>query len=125
MKPVKVTAIAAVVVVVIIVFVAILRFGGPRNISGTYELFVANKDTGTVVVVKEIGESYEFNMRGTGNLEMSFTTPKARNNRYLLESASGGKAFARYQVEATGKGLQGTAMVLPIGSVDVFFRKVK
>ncbi|WP_455383460.1 hypothetical protein [Salinispira pacifica] len=125
MRPAKVAAIAAGCVVVVLLIVALSQPGGPRSISGTYELYVAGRDSGTRVVITEHRGRYEINMRGAGDLEADFTVAKARDNQYVLESASGGKATARYLLTASDKGLSGSATILPVGSVDVFFKKVK
>lgn len=125
MKPAKVAAIAVGIVAAIALLVALVNGGGPRNIAGTYELYVGGKDSGTVVVVAERAGKYEVNMRGLGDLEENFIVPKARDNRYRLENVVNGKISARYELVADRKGLSGRATVLPVGNVDLFFKRVK
>ena len=121
----KVIAVGIGGVAVIVLAVVLAGAGGTRNISGTYELYAAGKDTGTVVLVTERGGKYMFDMKGADALEASFIVPKSRDNQYLLESAVNGKATARYRVTASGKGLAGKATILPVGDITVLFKKVK
>ncbi len=123
--PLRAVGIAVAGAAVLLLLALVLGFGGARNISGTYDMLINGESTGTSLSIEEKGRYYLVVMEGPADLSSEYRIIRNGGKPLVLEDRIGERLIARYEFHRTETGLEGTALVLPIGSISVTLQKVE
>ena len=115
----------AAVLVLIIVLVVVLSQPGP-DLTGTYELLLEGKLTGTVVDIAASGDEFSIKFTDHGAVRSEYLLPKPRTNRFSFDKTADGQTGLKFNLEKTDAGYKGTVDIPALaGNVEVYLRRVQ
>ena len=113
-------------ILVILIAAAVVYFALRKKevgIAGDYLVKVNGTYTGATASIVDNESSYTVTIEGVKDLRKSYEMTKTSDNRFTITEYSGVDKVSEYELRAVKKGLEGTAWVLPVGKIELFFER--